>query len=277
MGTIEGAEVRIQRIGMAGSLAYEIHGQVADCQKVYAKVLTVGEEYGLRRLGRHAYWNTHTENGFPQASIHFPYAYEQDEQFWQECVKTQSPMLAIAASSARLTGSVGQDVETRFVNPYELGWERGISYHHDFIGKEALEKIRDGRHRTVVTLEWNTEDVLDVWRSGLVDGEPYAQMDDAEDFDPTGTLEYRADKVLADGEMVGISSGRIHSWKYQRMLSLGLVYPEYAKEGTELVVLWGDPGTRQKEIRAKVARYPYMNTDRNEDVDVMEKVPRRFA
>lgn len=77
--------------------------------------------------------------------------------------------------------------------------------------------------------------------------------------------------------MVGISSGRIHSWYYQRMLSLGFIDPKYAVEGTELVVLWGNPGERQKEIRATVARYPYMNTDRNEDVDVMEKIPRRFA
>ena len=270
--------MRIQRIGMAGSLAYEIHGQTPDCQAVYAKVLEVGKEFDLHELGRHAYWNTHTENGFPQGSIHFPMAYEQDAAYWKHALETNDVAVAIAASSARLTGSVGPNLETRFVNPYEVGWERGISYAHDFYGKEALEQIRDsGSYRRVVTLEWDTEDVLDVWRSGLTDEEPYYPMDDAEDFDPTGTLEYHADKVLAGGKVVGISSGRIHSWYYQRMLSLGFVEPEYAAESTELVVLWGNPGTRQKEIRAKIARYPYMDEDRNEDVDVMEKIPRRFA
>ena len=43
------------------------------------------------------------------------------------------------------------------------------------------------------------------------------------------------------------------------------------------MVLWGNPDQRQKKIRATVARYPYMNVDRNEDIDVMEKIPRRFA
>ncbi|EET60300.1 hypothetical protein BRYFOR_07860, partial [Marvinbryantia formatexigens DSM 14469] len=44
----------------------------------------------------------------------------------------------------------------------------------------------------------------------------------------------------------------------------------------EVVVLWGDKGHRQKEIRAKVAPFPYYNGDfRNETFDT-EKIPRRF-
>jgi len=43
---------------------------------------------------------------------------------------------------------------------------------------------------------------------------------------------------------------------------------EYSTLGTDVVVLWGDPGTRQKEIRAKVARFPYLDQDRNENLDV---------
>ena len=61
------------------------------------------------------------------------------------------------------------------------------------------------------------------------------------------------------------------------MISLGLVEPGAVEEGDEVTIIWGGEGTRQKEIRATVARYPYMNVDRNECVDVMEKVPRRFA
>jgi hypothetical protein len=38
--------------------------------------------------------------------------------------------------------------------------------------------------------------------------------------------------------------------------------------GTEVVVLWGDPGMRQKEIRATVSRFPYLDENRNEHVDV---------
>jgi len=43
--------------------------------------------------------------------------------------------------------------------------------------------------------------------------------------------------------------------------------------GTDVVVLWVSPGSRQKEIRATVARFPYLQVERNDQVDV-EKIPR---
>ncbi len=43
--------------------------------------------------------------------------------------------------------------------------------------------------------------------------------------------------------------------------------------GNEVVVLWGSPGWRQKESRATVARFPYLQVERNDQVDV-EKIPR---
>ena len=54
------------------------------------------------------------------------------------------------------------------------------------------------------------------------------------------------------------------------MISLGFIDPEFAKEGQDVEILWGTPGTRQMKIRAKVARYPYnkdlvRNEDRNTD------------
>ena len=278
MAKICGHDVRIQRIGMAGALAYEVHGLTPDAYEVYEKLLEAGKEFGITQLGRHAYWNTHTENGFPQAVIHYPYAYEQEEGMWKMLVDTNSLYLGFTATFSNLTGSIGPEKEPRFVNPFELGWERSVSFNHDFIGKEALQKIEAEGYRKVVTLEWNAEDICDVWRSGI-DGsdEPYAPIEGPEDFDPPGTYEYRADKVLCGDKVVGLSAGRIHSWYYKRMLSMAFIEPEYAVEGTELAVLWGNPDQRQKKIRATVARYPYMDVDRNEDIDVMEKIPRRFA
>ena len=38
--------------------------------------------------------------------------------------------------------------------------------------------------------------------------------------------------------------------------------------GNEVVVVWGDVGTRQKHIRATVERFPLYNEDRNEVIDV---------
>ena len=52
------------------------------------------------------------------------------------------------------------------------------------------------------------------------------------------------------------------------MVSLCTIDPAYAEIGTEVEIIWGSEGTRQKRIRAKVARYLYLNEERNSDVDV---------
>jgi hypothetical protein len=38
--------------------------------------------------------------------------------------------------------------------------------------------------------------------------------------------------------------------------------------GNEVIVLWGNPGTRQKELRAIVFHLLYLNENRNQRVDV---------
>jgi glycine cleavage system aminomethyltransferase T len=75
-----------------------------------------------------------------------------------------------------------------------------------------------------------------------------------------------------DGQEIGISAGRIVSTTYRRMISLGFISREHADLGTALVVLWGNPGTRQKPIRATIARFPYLTDERNDKIDV-EQIP----
>ncbi len=84
---------------------------------------------------------------------------------------------------------------------------------------------------------------------------------------------YRADKVFAGAQEIGITSGRIISYTYNSMISLGFIDSRFAEEGRELEVLWGTPGKRQMKVRAKIARFPY-NADltRNEHKDV-EEIP----
>ncbi len=268
MSSINGMEVRVLRVGMAGSLAYEVHGVFRDSIPVYESILEAGKPYNITRLGRHAYWNAHTENGFPQAIIHFPYAVETDRGYWDYLVKLNNHALYFSASFQLRTGSMGPDPEARFVNPIELGWGAAVSFQHDFIGKQALLRIKDRPHRQMVTLVWEPEDILDVYRSEFEKDEPYAPMEGPEDFLSNGKFEYRADKVLIGDQCVGSSTGRIHSWFYREMLSLALVEPEYCALGTKVDVLWGDPGTRQKRIRARVSRFPYMDIGRNEVINV---------
>lgn len=270
MSKIAGKDVRIARMGMAGSLAYEIHGRVEDALPIYEKVMKAGKKYGLVRMGSMAYNMTHWENGFPNYGVDFLSPWFEDKGFKAWAEKSGSFIFDFGMD---LSGSMGQDIRLRYRNPIECGWGRTVNYNHEFIGKEALEHIKE-TSRVMVTLEWNVEDILDIHRNQLTPGEePYADISEPDDISRGITPPYHADQVLsADGDCIGISTGRMLSWYYRSMISIAAVEPAYAEIGKELYVLWGEPGTRQKKIRAKVAQYPYLQTDRNEKVDV-ESIP----
>lgn len=265
LSSINGIEVRVLRMGMAGTLAYELHGQVEYARPIYNAVLKAGEPFGIRRLGVHAYGLNHTEDGFPQAGGHFPYPWGEDKDFAEYLKK-----MGIATDDkAILRGSMGTDIRLRYRNPVELGWAGMIKFDHDFIGRKVLEKEVVNPRRKMVTLEWNTEDIIDVYRSQFQPGEPYANMDEPVNLPwEGGRRVFYADQVLKGGKLVGISSGRAYSYYYRQMISLCSIDVKYSAMGTEVIVLWGNPGTRQKEIRAIVSRFPYLSENRNQVVDV---------
>ena len=276
MEDMDGRQVRVLRLGMSGNLAYEIHGPVADYDYVYRKVWESGQKFGARKLGMHAYNEfNHTEAGFPNIHLHYPLPwFESDEGLAQYLYA--NPMLGSYDINRKLTGSVGEDLESRFVTPYDVGWGFIVNFNHDFRGKEALEKIAEQPPRTVTTLEWTGEDVGKVFATMFTPGEEPCDDISKQSDSPlsensfNGWCEYRADKVFAGDTEIGITAGRIISYNYNSMISLGFIDPEFAKEGQEVEILWGTPGTRQMKIRAKVARYPYnkdlvRNEDRNTD------------
>lgn len=269
LSIFNGIEVRVLRMGMAGTLAYELHGKVEHARSVYKAVLKAGDPFGIRRLGHRAYMMNHTESGFPQAYYHFPYPWAEDEGF-AEFLTTAGGALGLAPC---LAGSMGPDIRLRYRNPVELGLAGMIKFDHDFIGRKALEKEVANPRRKMVTLVWNTKDIIDVYASQFEPGEPYPNMDSPNHhtFEHGPHILY-ADQVLKDGKFIGVSSGRAYSYYFREMLSLCSVDLEYSAIGNEVVVLWGNPGTRQKEIRAKVSRFPYLIENRNQVVDV-SKIP----
>jgi glycine cleavage system aminomethyltransferase T len=280
---IAGHEVRIYRLGMAGGLAYEVHGPAQASHDVYRAIWGTGKTQGMKKLGLRSYMLNHTEDGFPQAYLHFLYPWYQDAKFaaWLE----NYPLAAWTHKSVRLKGSIGEDVTKRFVTPFDVGWENRINWNHDFTGKAALAKIAENPPRTVVTLEWNADDVADLYAAQLRDGAPYEPLPDGpsdSSFD-AGVLDpvtgvprpftYRHDRVLKDGADVGVSSGRVISQTYRRMISLGFISRDVAEAGSELTVAWGSAGYPVKEIRVTVARFPYLTEERNDAVDV-NRIPR---
>lgn len=273
-------EAEIIRLGMSGNLAYEIHGPMEEFNEVYKKVWEIGLRFGARKLGMHAYnLFNHTEAGFPNIHIHYPLPwFETDDEMTKYMY--ENPRLSSFNINRILKGSLGDELQQRFVTPYDVGWGALVRFNHEFIGRKALEKIAKNPPRQVVTLEWNAEDVGNVFATQFrPDEEPCESIAEESDFDLLtnsfkGETIYRNDRVLYNGKDIGISTGRIVSYNYNSMISLGFIDPLYAKEGTELTLIWGTPGTRQMDIRVKVARYPY-NRDfvRNQNRNV-EEIPR---
>ncbi|WP_353987273.1 hypothetical protein [Ruicaihuangia caeni] len=278
MTSIAGASVRVIRLGMAGTLAYELHGDMADTEPVYAAIMDAGQDYGLVKQGRVSYLMQHTESGFPNINLHYPLPWYEDEALG--AFFDTRPQSNFFNKYRDLKGSVGDNLDVRFVTPYKVGWGKMVDFNHDFIGKEALMREAAEDRWATVTLVWNEEDLADIYASQFRgrEVEPYDPIDSRpvdlyfNPYDADGWA-YHADWVLANGEQIGTSVMRTHSVYYRRMISIGFIDKRYGAEGTELKVLWGEPGHRQKEVRVTVGRYPYLDLPNNNAIDV-ETIPR---
>lgn len=291
MTQIGGKDMRVLRLGMSGSLGYEVHGPMADFDEVYSKIWEAGKALGAKKLGMHAYAGpNHTPGGFPNIFIHYPLPWYESEQGRFAGLSeylAQRPHLTGFNVHRQLHGSVGDDLEVRFVTPYDVGWGYLVNKRktEPFLGREALAALAPHPPRTLVTLEWNADDVGAVYATQLMGREtpPCDAIDHQVDLNyqafalgmgqPGKGWIYRADLVQADGKTIGISSGRTIDHASRRMLSLAFIEPAHAAEGTALTLVWGTPGTPQKHIRVKVARTPYHDSIPNGQRDVSD-IPR---
>ena len=265
---IAGTNMTIIRLGMSGSLAYEVHGDIKNADLVFETILNAGEEFGIKRLGFNTYCRNHTQGGYPNQWIHY----------WYPLFSSGSNLSKYISSAKGLDvkysflGSASDEPENAFVTPFELSWDYLIDYNHDFIGKEALLKIRENPLKKCVTLEWNAEDVGTVFASQFMGREtkPFEEITSNGDG---GEAPFIMSKVMFGDKMIGMTSGRIRDYYHQTMISLAFIEKEYAVEGKELTVLWGTDETCRMKIRAKVAAFPYFNEEyRNETYDV-RKIP----
>ena len=140
-----------------------------------------------------------------------------------------------------------------------------VKFDHDFVGREALERTAGDDHRRKVTLVWDPADVARVVESYMRPEETPALYIE---FPRATYATWQYDAVHdAEGRTIGASTYTGFSWNERAMLSLAVVEPEYAKPGTRVSVLWGEPEGgaksqpwlephRQVEIGATVAPAP---------------------
>ena len=264
--TIAGHKVRLLHHGMIGVAGGELIGPFEEGPEVKAAIVEAGKEFGLRQVGSRAYSSNTLESGWIPSPL--PAVYTGDEL---RAYREWLPDTSFEAVGSLGGSFVTPNIEDYYLNPWELGYGRILKFDHDFVGREALEEMAKQPHRKKVTLAWNGEDVAKVFAALFT--KPKGQRPKYIDLPGTQYATWMYDAVRnKQGDIVGISTFCGYSSNEASMLSLAMVDEAYAKPGTEVILVWGEPdgGTRkpsverhvQVELRATVGPVPYAEPSR---------------
>ncbi|PCD01985.1 glycine cleavage system protein T [Sphingomonas spermidinifaciens] len=261
---IAGVEVRALRHGMAGQPGYELFGPWKDYDTVRNALIAAGKDHGLTLVGGRTYSSNTLESGWIPSPLPAIYTGEALKPY-REWLKANS-----YEAKASIGGSfVPDSIEGYYLTPWDLGYGPFVKFDHDFIGREALERMAGQPQRKKVTLALDNADVMRVISSALQKGERAKYME----FPSAVYSMHPYDAVLKDGKTVGLSTWIGYSANEGKMLALAMVEPDFAEPGTEVSLLWGEPngGTRkptvephvQTEIKAIVSPVPYSEVARD--------------
>ena len=260
--TIAGRTVRAMHHGMSGAPGLELFGPWEEAEDVRAAIVDAGEDYGLRQVGSRVYATNTLESGWIPSPL--PAVFSGDD------MKAYREWLP--ANGYEATGSLGgsfysDDIADYYLTPHDLGYWPFVKFDHDFIGREALEKMADNPRRRKVTLAWNGDDVAAAMRTLFTKGDAAKYID----LPLSNYSTWPYDKLLVDGETVGMSTFSGYSNNERSMLSLAIVDVD-VKLGNEVTLVWGEEGGGsakpvverhvQTEIRAIVSPCPYSEVAR---------------
>jgi len=254
---IAGRNVRALRHGMAGAPGLEVWGPYEEREEIKEAIVDAGKDLGLVQVGSRAYATNTLESGWIPSPLPAIYTDEKMKSYRQW----------LPATGYEGTGSLGgsfysYNVEDYYMSPYDLGYGLFVKFDHDFIGRDALEKMAGKPHRRKVTFAWNADDVAKVFLSMLDPGEHYKYID----LPLSNYASASYDKVMHGGKIVGVSMFSGYSYNERSMLSLGVVDAD-VEIGTEVELIWGEEGGgsrkttverhKQATIRAVVSLAPY--------------------
>jgi vanillate/3-O-methylgallate O-demethylase len=260
--TIGGHKVRALHHGMSGVPGLELFGPWDEGDAVRAAIVEAGKDHGLRQVGSRVYATNTLESGWIPCPL--PAVFTGDDmRAYREW---------LPADGYEGTGSLGgsfyaDDISDYYLTPHDLGYWGFVKLDHDFVGREALEAMGDEPPRRKVTLAWNGEDVARAMGTLFEKGDAVKYID----LPLSNYSTWPNDKLLLDGEQVGVSTFSGYSYNERSMLSLGVVSSD-VEVGTEVVLIWGeeDGGSAkpvverhvQAEIRAIVSPCPYSEVAR---------------
>ena len=257
---VKGRKVRALRHGMAGAPGLELWGPYAERDEIRAALIEAGTDHGLVVVGSRTYSSNTLESGWIPSPLPAVYSGEKMKKY-REWLPANG-----YEGTASIGGSfVSSNIEDYYLTPYAMGYGPFVKFDHEFIGREALEKmVADQRpQRKKVTFEWNAEDLDSILGSILDRGNlPYKFFD----LPNANYASASYDSVTRGGKTVGFSMFTGYSHNERCGLSLGVVDSD-VNIGDVLTLVWGEEngGTRkptverhqQRDVRVKVAPTPY--------------------
>jgi vanillate/3-O-methylgallate O-demethylase len=259
---IAGHNVRAFHHGMSGAPGLELFGPWEEGEEIKAVLVEAGDGLGLAQVGSRVYATNTLESGWIPSPLPAVFSGEEMKAYRQW----------LPAEGYEGTGSLGgsfyaDDIEAYYLTPHELGYWGFVRFDHDFIGREALERIAEEPKRKKVTLAWNGEDVAHAMGSLFEKGDAAKYID----LPLSNYSTWPYDRVMAGDEVVGLSTFSGYSYNERSMLSLAMVDHD-VEIGAEVTLVWGeeDGGSAkpvverhaQTEIRAVVSPCPYSEVAR---------------
>jgi vanillate/3-O-methylgallate O-demethylase len=259
---VAGHNVRAFHHGMSGAPGLELFGPWEEGEEVKALLVEAGDGLGLAQVGSRVYATNTLESGWIPSPLPAVFSGEEMKAYRQW----------LPAEGYEGTGSLGgsfyaDDIEAYYLTPHDLGYWEFVRFDHDFIGREALERIAEEPKRKKVTLAWNGEDVAHAMGTLFEKGDAAKYID----LPLSNYSTWPYDRVMAGDEVVGLSTFSGYSYNERSMLSLAMVDLD-VEIGAEVTLVWGeeDGGSAkpvverhaQTEIRAVVSPCPYSEVAR---------------
>ena len=265
--TIDGIKCRCIRQSMTSEWGYEFQAPIQYSDQLKEALMKAGEPFGVVFYGDLGCLTQEVESGFMQEMCDFvPAIASQSEDDIDYRNFEQQHLPGMWHFMIKRKGSFEyDDPSALYRSPMELGEGAMVKFDHDFVGREAVEAEHADPKRVARTLVWNAEDFLDIYRSYFELGEEPYQLPQFPHCNPICYI--YADKVLnKDGREIGFCTRPCYSPHYRCYVTAGTIEAEYAEIGTELIVVFGDPGKRQKWIRATVAPLRFKEDHRRDDM-----------
>ncbi len=254
---IAGRKVRALRHGMAGEPGLEIWGPYEERDEIRAAILEAGKEFGLVPCGSRAYPTNGLESGWIPSPLPAVYSGARMKPYREWLPGTSYEAMGSIGGSF-----VSSKIEDYYVTPYDMGYGPFVKFDHDFVGREALEKMDKSVQRRKVTLAWNGADVANILSSFVIGKENFKYLD----LPLANYASSNYDAIMVGGKHVGFSMFTGYSFNERCVLSLAVVGSDITV-AQEVTVVWGEPqgGTKkptvehhkQLEVRAVVAPAPY--------------------